>query len=319
MSQFLWNYIPYGPMTIPQTYVMPAAGQDFMTSQGDWLAIQNGGAPSGSIATDPIPRYISRGRDLAEWVHKDFPYQAFLNAALILLGLGPNAVDSANPYRTSATQGGFVTFGAAEILDLVARVARQALKAAWYQKWLVHRRVRPEAFAGCVHFHMTGAKIYPIHPELLESQALSNLDGTGVFDLYDTYLLPMAYPEGCPTHPAYPAGHATIAGACATVLKAFFKESFAIPIPVQASADGLVLAPYGGTLTVGGELDKLAANISLARDTAGVHYRADGIEGMLLGEQVAIGMLSDYGDTYNEPFAGFSLTKFDGTNVLVGA
>jgi hypothetical protein len=38
-------------------------------------------------------------------------------------------------------------------------------------------------------------------------------------------LLPMAFPEGSPTHPAYGAGHATVAGACVTILKAWFKET----------------------------------------------------------------------------------------------
>src|SRR5436309_532933 len=121
----------------------------------------------------------------------------------------------------------------------------------------------------------------------------------------------MAYPEGSPLHPAYPAGHAAIAGACATVLKAFFQTSFVIPHLVEASADGLVLLPYRGPdLTVGGELNKLASNIALGRDTAGVHWRSDGIEGIKLGEAVAIGILRDLRATYHEDFPGFALTKF---------
>jgi hypothetical protein len=35
-------------------------------------------------------------------------------------------------------------------------------------------------------------------------------------------LLPMAFQEGSPMHPSYGAGHATVAGACVTILKAFF-------------------------------------------------------------------------------------------------
>ena len=129
----------------------------------------------------------------------------------------------------------------------------------------------------------------------------------------------MAYPEGSPTHPAYPAGHATIAGACVTILKAFFNEDYVLPNPVAPSADGTALETYsGGNLTVGNELNKLAANISIGRDTAGVHWRSDGIEGMNLGEKVAITMLENYKDTYNEVFAGFSIRKFDGTVVVVG-
>jgi hypothetical protein len=130
-------------------------------------------------------------------------------------------------------------------------------------------------------------------------------------------LLPQVYPEGCPTHTAYPAGHATIAGACVTILKAFFKESFAVPAPVQSDATGSALLPYNGALTVGGELNKLASNISYGRDAAGVHWRSDGSEGLKLGEEVAIHLLRDHKVLNKEPFAGFSLTKFDGTTITI--
>lgn len=66
------------------------------------------------------------------------------------------------------------------------------------------------------------------------------------------------------------------------------------------------------TLTVGGELNKLAANIALGRDAAGVHWRSDGTEGLRLGEAVAISVLTDMKGCFNEEFNGFSLTKFDG-------
>ncbi len=138
------------------------------------------------------------------------------------------------------------------------------------------------------------------------------------FDRFGTYLLPMAYPEGCPAHTSYPAGHATIAGACCTILKAFFNEDAVLANPVEADADGLALLPYSGApLTVGGELNKLASNISLGRDAAGVHWRSDGVEGMRLGERVALSILRDFRDTYAEDFDGFSLTRLDGTTVTI--
>lgn len=134
-----------------------------------------------------------------------------------------------------------------------------------------------------------------------------------------TFLLPVAYPEGCPTHPAYPGGHATISGACATVLKAFFKESFVIPNPMFPSEDGTALNSLtGATLTVGGELNKLASNVAFGRDTAGLHWRSDEDAGLRLGEAVAISVLQDFNATFNEKFDGFSLTKFDGTTVQIG-
>lgn len=97
------------------------------------------------------------------------------------------------------------------------------------------------------------------------------------------------------------------------VLKAFFNESYILPNPVVPSADGLSLLPYSGSpLTVGGELNKLAANIAMGRNFAGIHWRSDGTEGIKLGEEVAIRILQDYRNTYHEDFFGFSFTKFDG-------
>ncbi|OPX86940.1 vanadium-dependent haloperoxidase [Pelotomaculum sp. PtaB.Bin117] len=313
LSQFLWQDIPFGARTVSQQYLTTVAGVDYMTSYAEWLKIQNGAAPASQDVYDPVPRYIRDGRDVGEWVHKDFSCQGSLAACLILLGYGQEALSPSNPYLRSATQYSFATFGAPHILDFVARTARAALEAAWFQKWLVHRRLRPEAFGGLVQNLLTGAASYPISQELLNSQAVAE-----VFSKYGNYLLPQAFPEGSPTHPAYPSGHATYTGAGVTMLKAFFKESFIIPNPVVASADGLKLLPYSGPpLTVGGELNKLAANIALGRDFAGIHWRTDGIEGIKLGEAVAIGILQDYRNTYNEHFSGFTLTKFDGTTVII--
>ncbi|MCY9529687.1 phosphatase PAP2 family protein [Paenibacillus alvei] len=131
-------------------------------------------------------------------------------------------------------------------------------------------------------------------------------------------MLPQAYPEGCPAHPSYPAGHAVIAGAGVTMLKAFFNEDFVLPNPVTVSDDGLYLEPFNGApLTIGGELNKLANNLAIARAFAGIHYRSDCFHGMNLGEAAAIGLLRNYKHTFNEPFQGFKLTKFDGTTIIV--
>src|SRR5581483_5339602 len=93
-------------------------------------------------------------------------------------------------------------FGNPHVLTLVTEVATRALKAVWFQKWYVHRRLRPEAYGGLVHQVLANHADYPIHPDMLHSAAAQS-----VFSRYGTYLLPMAFPEGCPTHPAYGAGH----------------------------------------------------------------------------------------------------------------
>src|SRR5262249_5226574 len=136
--------------------------------------------------------------------------------------------------------------------------------------------------------------------------------------LHQNWLLPQAYPEACPTHPSYPAAHAVNAGACATVLKAFLDEDYVLPNPIEASADGATLHPWRGQmLTLGGEIDKLASNIALGRDSAGVHFRSDSVRGLRLGEQVGLGLLADASRTYRETFDGFVLRRFDGTRIRI--
>jgi hypothetical protein len=138
---------------------------------------------------------------------------------------------------------------------------------------------------------------------------------------HNTFLLPQAFPEGSPLHPSYGAGHATVAGACVTILKAWFDESFVIPNPMVPNGNGTAMVPYGGpganALTVGGELNKVAANIAIGRNMAGVHWRSDYTESVRLGEAIAIGILEEQQLCYNERHATFTLTKFDGTAVMI--
>ena len=138
---------------------------------------------------------------------------------------------------------------------------------------------------------------------------------------FGSSLLPIAFPDGCPLHPSYGAGHATVAGACVTILKAIFDESFVLPSPVQPSTDGLSLVPYtgpdAGKLTVGGELNKIASNVAIGRNIAGVHWRSDYTESLKLGEQIAISVLRDQRLTYAEDFEGFTFTRFNGTKITV--
>ena len=311
ISQFLFLPVPHGAQEIEQRNQTTTPGINHMVDYDNWLEVQNGNLPEFNVFENQ-QRYISNGRDLGEYVHQDYPGQAFVNAALIMLGNG-TAFDNNNPYLTSDTMEGFVTFNITHVLNVVSGVASCALKHAWFHKWLVNRRVRPEGFGGLVHNHLTGRRISIVGNEILGSQAVEE-----AFNQHGTYLLPMAYAEGSPTHPAYPAGHATISGACATVLKAMFDEDAAFEHPVVTNRTGGRLLPYfGDTLTIGGELNKLAANISLGRDFAGVHYRSDGIQGLFLGEAVALGVLEELRLTYPEQFDGFSLTTFNGEKIMI--
>jgi hypothetical protein len=137
---------------------------------------------------------------------------------------------------------------------------------------------------------------------------------------FGSYLLPQAFPEGSLMSPAYHSGHACVAGACVTILKWWFDESYVLPNPIVPNDAGTALVPYTGPdkdrLTVGGELNKLAANIGNGRNMGGVHYRTDYKEAFTLGETIAIGILRDQKPTTNED-AAFSITRFDGTTITV--
>jgi membrane-associated phospholipid phosphatase len=316
ISQFLLKDVPFGPYVVPQKVRAGLAGVEYMTDYAGWLNVQNG-SPSPVPPFQTVPaanaRYINDNRALSAYLRADFTPQGFINGSLILNAFGLNALSPSNPYRASLNQSGQGTFGASEFIDMISHAGHVALLACWFQKWAVHRKLRPEAFGGAIHNMKTTTARYGIHPEILNSPVL-----TAIQMKHGTYLLPMAYPEGSPNHPSYPAAHAAMAGAGATMLKAFYDETFVIPSPAVASADGTALVPYTGPpLTVGNELNKLASNISLGRDASGVHWRSDGTEGMALGEAAAIAVLQDLRLCYNEHFEGFSFTRFDGTRITI--
>ena len=315
LSQFFLLPVSFGTLNIAQKYNTYVADKDYLTDFGSWLAVQNGQGPFPANDISLTTTYLKNGRDLGAWVHVDFAYQAYLFAAQWLVAKAP--LNVGNPYLKIANQAGVQTFGPQHILDLLGEVTNRALKAMWYQKWFVHRALRPIAYGGLVHNTITGVAKYPVQSDVLNSSVIGQIAAKHP----GSYLLPAAYPEGNPQHPSYGEGHGVIAGACVTALKAFFNESFVIPKPVVASDDGQSLTAYNGPdagqIKVGGELNKLANNVALGRDMAGVHWRSDAQQALLLGEAVTISILRDERATYNEPFSGFTFTKFDGTTVTV--
>jgi hypothetical protein len=104
-------------------------------------------------------------------------------------------------------------------------------------------------------------------------------------------------------------------------LKFFFDGDFVIPNPVVPSNDGQTLLPYTGSdagqITVDGELNKLANNVSFGHGVhAGIHWRTDTSSSIQLGEAVAISMLQDRATTYREPFT-VSFQKIDGSTATI--
>lgn len=354
ISQFAWlpiktvgapNFNPTIFTKSVQSYPI-ASDREFGVSFNDFVTIENGEIPKPYTALDfNGTRYIVTGRDVASLVHFDTPYEEYYNAVTILASNG--FPFSANlPYRngTITNETPFVTMGIADVFAMVGDVTVEAAKAAWAQKWRAQRALRPEAFAGLVQLVMvTGQNPFNLNQSLFEPHAginvLERIKAKNTLQAgfpanmltaaeAATYLLAQVYPEASPAHPSYPAGHAVIAGACITVIKAIYEDTtliknFVTPV-IPNPTDPTQLIPLIGDdeniITVASELDKLAFNIALGRNWGGIHYRSDGLQGVLLGENVAIEYLREQACKYTEQtFNGFVLTKIDGTRIRISA
>lgn len=380
--------IAYGALQTEQKVAIAEPGKNYMLTLADYVNVQRGLKPPGEayvlapkspeeVSPRPARRFISTPRDLATYVHYDALYEAYLNACIILLGMktpfdpgfdhlsGVGA--AAGNAATRRNAGGFALYGGPHILNLLTEVSTRALKAVRFQKFNNHLRLRPEALAArieLVRLHSEGAlpATANVPPALLADigclkEALeSNTDSDGKSTISSltsvtslmSALLPMAFPEGSPMHPSYGAGHATVAGACVTILKAFFDTSavlaktstgtfafkrqgsgdtaiaFRAPdLPGSGAGEGI---PEGSLvsyipeqfLTLEGELNKLTANIAIGRNMAGVHYFADYYSSLRLGEKIAIGILEEQALTYlTDPFV-LSVPTFDGSVVRIG-
>jgi len=311
-------------------------GADYMTSVSEYQAIQNGIPPTRQLAFDPTYRFLRMGRDFAAYTHVDVLSQEYLIACMILQGLR-TPVNPGNPYGTpygvGRSEHGFVTFNSVfcntDAIATMVEMSTRALKAAWFHKWIVNLRSRPEEYGALVQARLTNQNPMPqaaaaLHHDVLNSAALGI-----IYSQYSSYLLPQAFPEGSPTHPCYPTGHGTVGGACITALKFFYDGSQKIRPLLQAagsdvmvpSEDGLSLVPYTGSdrdqLTINGELSKLAYNTSFGHGIhAGIHFRSSSLYSILLGEQVGLSVLQDRAKGYNEPFT-IRITKFDGTTATI--
>lgn len=345
------GFIPYGSVTIDQRALSHKNCLDYMTDWCSWLDVQNGANFLGADSFEEERRFITTPRDLATYVHYDALYEAYLNACLIMLATGvPRSKGFPEP-SPSTRRDAFATFGGPHVLSLTTEVATRCLKAVRRQKFNYHRRARPEAIGGRLTLVCAGlqeelgcsAKAFektlaeipaPLRNAVIDhnkdqnTTAMAKMRGLtckgGCLPKKHeaefkkcNLLLPMAFPEGSPMHPSYGAGHATVAGGCVTMLKAFFEmfedcDSGTERALCYKDGSRIVYVPNGdGTqlvedkkskdkLTVQGELDKLAANISIGRNMAGVHYYSDYYDSLRMGERIAVGILLEQAPTYGD-------------------
>ncbi len=301
VSQFsLQNICPMSSFNLvfrKQFFPTPAL-REFGVTWSDFIALENGNIPRPyAYDRDFGPAHLpTNGADMTSIFHNDGPCEAFYYAAQILFENNfPPAPDLPYFNGTMPNEAAFISAGPVEVFCIMAAASQEAIQAAWAQKWLAHRNRRPEAFAGLVHVaKTTGTNPFNLHESLFNSTLLDLIleynqrqsDPAIVPDVRDrlsladasTYLLSQVYAESSPLHPSYTSGHAAIAGACATVLKAYFKGDALIkdhmtPVKVDPN-DPTELTTVGvpgvDEMTVNSELNKLASNACLgSRNFAG--------------------------------------------------
>jgi hypothetical protein len=314
LSQFMFTPTACGAQPLNQLMTTYLPDIDYMTDTTTFLEVQNGISTGLTNKIDPVQRYLHDGRGLGAYTHVDMLFQAYLTGFLVMSGL-KFPVNPGNPYVGSKTQNGFGTFGVPDYSATQGEIAARSLNRVWFQKWLIHLTHRPEAGGGVVQQILSGNKSKidaRLNRNVLNSKAVAQS-----FSKYGTYLLSQAFPEGSPYHPSYPTGHGTVGGACITLLKFFFDGTHVWPNPMVPSNDGLSLVPYNGSdagqITVNGELNKVAHNISYGHGIhAGIHWRSDTETSLLLGEALALSFLQDRAPTYHEKFT-VQFPKLDGS------
>ncbi|CAE7448637.1 unnamed protein product, partial [Symbiodinium pilosum] len=139
ISQFLVKSYRYGNLEIDQKYVVEEDPNNMLTLAG-WWRVQNGEVPTGIVTNGKA--FASNGRVLGSMVHKDPLYQFYYAAALIAFQQGIGHDGMQLKYTTEWT-----TTGPPDVFAAVAHVALGALRTAWWQKWGLYMRIRPEVFA----------------------------------------------------------------------------------------------------------------------------------------------------------------------------
>jgi hypothetical protein len=105
VSQFLIKPFNYGPYAMNGLMTVPVFGDDYLTTEFNWLASQNGQSPVVANPSDKTARIMRNGRDLANYVHTDPDAGLFMSSynAGIFLFENDAPLNPGSPYRGSRT------------------------------------------------------------------------------------------------------------------------------------------------------------------------------------------------------------------------
>lgn len=299
VSQLLYRDVSNGFSSFPPKYTHFPESQQYLTTVSDYLAVHNGAARPPAQQVGP-QRYILNLSDLAALVEKDDPGSFYVCAYNQLVKMGVPTF-AANP-NNGTTAASFVDFGITDVQALVGYCSLVALVNTWGLKWR-YWQPRPEEYGYLAERQRTGDT-----PSVLPVWMFENPIMVKVLQQQGNVLLSQLYSVGSPNHPSYPAGHAVIAGACCTLLKAYFDMSFLVDELVP-NHDGSELIATGRKVPIVSEINKLASNVAMGRNAAGVHYRNDAA--LNFGEMIALQLLRDHAAHYCQA-TRFTVPTFDG-------
>lgn len=266
--------------------------KDYLTTWSQLLKCQNG--EGSSNMTKDLNRYIACGRDLASIIHRVDPHQHAYNLFYDFIKLKI-------PKRPSLNLG-YSHGGNLDILSVIFTVARNAYNAAAYIKWR-NMAIRPEK----IGMEVERIRVKGINEYRLATPPSDLLDL--VHSKISSHLLSQVYDTGSPISPSKPSDLAALFAAVVTVFKFYFDVTGTVA--AVELVDGKPKLNDKVALSIEGELHKWCNNLSFGTLWAGINTYGDCINGIKIGEQVAISCLQDIVHRYPYPISQ-EIKRFNG-------
>jgi len=206
ISQFLLKKYSLNGVEVNQRY--PTEADSFATVDPVHLLNIQRGIEGGRPNFTGDKKYMNCGRVLGSYVHNDPMYLTYFVAAYI-------AYQNKFPLQHTGNKltSAWTDQGPPDGLASVADVALGALRVAWNSKFNRFLKLRPEVMAARIHGIMndelTGDMFATVKKHL--QPACATLKAVQERNGNESYRLLGMYPEGSPTHPSTPAGHAVLA------------------------------------------------------------------------------------------------------------
>ena len=142
--------------------------------------------------------YIYNGRMLGSMVHNDSLYGAYYNCCNLMLQRKFRLDnEGTGPYSSWTDQ------GAPDVLSSIGDIALCALRAAWYFKFNINLKIRPEVLAFRIDQILSESDTYSTTGQIIRRDILhaaATLSEVARRNDNSSYLLKLMYPEGAPCH-----------------------------------------------------------------------------------------------------------------------